>query len=460
MGRAGKEGGSRKRRPYIGGEGRELQGLADAATLTAGFVMLALAVGFAVGLAVFGVMKLSTLLTNLVWKTCGGLLDVAWFSLAACTLGGLCIGVWTHVSRNRVRGLEEVMAEFKATGTYDLHGGGKAAVSFLLPLVFGGSIGFEAGLTGIIVAGCCWIRDKLKAAGLRVAQVADVTISASLSAIFGAPFAGLVAGMESSPRDCADGEAHAVVDVDAYDMRRGVKLVLYLAAAIGAFGAIELLSLFSAQPSGLPRFDAIRAQGAELLWALPCLVVAYAMALVFHVSDFGFSKLSERMGSGTVATVGAPVVAGVVLGACAMALPYVLFPGEEQSRELMELWQTIPAFALVATGFAKAVATPMCIRMGWVGGSFFPSIFAGVACGYGLAALTGADPMLMVTVTTSAFLAGVTRKPLLTVALLALCFPLTGIVWSGLAALVGSMLPLPFQGKSATRSSTNHLGSS
>ena len=77
-----------------------------------------------------------------------------------------------------------------------------------------------------------------------------------------------------------------------------------------------------------------------------------------------------------------------------------------------------------------------------MGGSFFPSIFAGVACGYGIAALTGADPMLAVTVVASAFLAGVTRKPLLSLAILVLCFPIDGILWSGLAAIIGGSLPV------------------
>ena len=109
----------------------------------------------------------------------------------------------------------------------------------------------------------------------------------------------------------------------------------------------------------------------------------------------------------------------------------------------MATWTTWTAAVLVATGFAKAVITPMCLNMGWMGGSFFPSIFAGVAAGYGLAALTGADPMLMVTVTATAYLAGVVRKPLLVLAILFLCFPVEGVVWMGIAAVVGAALPVP-----------------
>ena len=167
------------------------------------------------------------------------------------------------------------------------------------------------------------------------------------------------------------------------------------------------------------------------------------MTLVYHGSARLFKGVSARLGDGALATVGAPVVAGVVMGACACALPFVLFPGEAQSEELMATWTTWPATALLLTGLLKAAITPMCLNMGWMGGNFFPSIFAGVAMGYGLAALTGADPMLMVTVTTTAFLAGVVRRPLLVLAILFLCFPAEGLVWMGLAAVLGATLPVP-----------------
>ena len=187
----------------------------------------------------------------------------------------------------------------------------------------------------------------------------------------------------------------------------------------------------------------IQAVAADLLWVVPCLAVAYVMALVYHASRVGTAHLAARMENGQMGTILKPVIAGVAIGAIAMAFPLVLFPGEEQSHELMATWTTWTAVALLATGMLKAAATPLCINMGWMGGNFFPSIFAGVACGYGLAALTGADPMLMVTVVATGFLAGVTRKPLLTIAILALCFPLDGILWSGLAAVIGAALPLP-----------------
>lgn len=428
-------------RPYIRDVGRSPEGALDKATVTIGMVLLALATGFVIGFAVFCIMNLSTWLTALLWHGAGDALGVPWFSLVVCTLGGAIIGLWTWWSDDRVQPLEEVMAEFKATGTFKTNGVVKPVITFLLPLVFGGSVGFEAGLTGLITAGCCWIRDKLKAAGLRAAAVADVTIAASMAAIFGTPLAGIVAGAESSPADGDD-----VLDepgVDDVNMRRGVKIVLYTAAAFGAFGGIALFSELFGVAGGLPRFEAITATYAELLWVIPCLIVAYVMTLLFHGSARLFAGVSDRLGGGMAGAVLKPIIAGVVMGAIAMALPYVLWPGEVQSEELMASWTTWTAVALLGTGLLKAVVTPMCLNMGWIGGNFFPSIFAGVAAGYGLAALTGADPMLMVTVTATAFLAGVIRKPLLVLAVLFLCFPVVGVFWMGLAAIIGAALPVP-----------------
>lgn len=426
-------------RPYVRDVGGWSQGRVNRAAATSGMVLVAVAMGFVIGVAVLLAMRLSGWLTELIW---GGYLHegvrLAGYPLAVCTVGGLCIGLWTRFSGDRVRSLHDVMAEFRSTGSYHVHPA-KGVVSFLLPLVFGGSIGFEAGIAGLITSACCWIRDRLKAAGLRVGEVTQASVAASLSAIFGAPFAGIVAGATGLPRD----ESSDVADPADYNMRRGVKLVLYTAAAFGALAGAKGLSAVLGTTSGMPRFGGIGAQGAGYLWAILAIAVAYALTCVYFVSRQFFSRVSRRMGEGTAATVLKPVVAGAIMGAVACALPYVLFPGEDQSYAVMDGWTTWPAIVLLGTGVLKAAVTPMCLQMGWSGGHFFPIIFAGVVAGYGLAALTGADPMLMVTVTSTALLAGVVRAPLMTAALMLLVFPAENVIWMGLAAVVGYALPLP-----------------
>ncbi len=418
----------RAQRPYVGDAGRKPQGIAEKTTTVFGMVLLALIVGLIIGFAVYLVMNLSTWLTGLLWGFSG---SFPFFPLVVCTIGGVVIGLWTWWSHDCVKPLSEVMAQFKQTGSYRVNGVWKPVVTFLLPLVFGGSIGFEAGLTGLISAGCCWIRDQLKKAGLRLGALTDVTIAASLSAIFGSPLAGIAA------------QADDELDVNDYDMRRRTKAVLYIAAAFGAFGGIRLFTALFGPSSGLPRFEHIAASGQDFLWALPCLALAYAMAFLFHASEYAFGMVGEQMSKRPSGVIVKPILAGIAMGAVACALPYVLFPGEVQCEELMESWPTWTAFALLATGVLKALITPMCIKMGWVGGDLFPSIFAGVTAGYGIAMLCGADPMLMVTVTTAAYLAGVLRKPIVALGILFLCFPADGIIWMGVAAVIGATVPMP-----------------
>jgi len=215
---------------------------------------------------------------------------------------------------------------------------------------------------------------------------------------------------------------------------------LYVAAAFGAIAGIAAINALSGQASGLPRFEQITFVVSDLVWFIPCLAAGYVLALVFHSANWFFGKIGQALADKPVLKA---VICGAVLGAVGCLLPYVMFSGEEQAFELMESWRDIGAFALIATAVLKAAATPLCLNFGWRGGNLFPVIFAGISCGYGLAILTGADPTFLVTVVTAATLGGVSRKPLVTLAVLLLCFPAHGILWLGLACVIGSALPIP-----------------
>lgn len=439
-GRTGRKSG-RPAKPYIGDVGAPLDTAGEKASAGLGLVLFSLALGFVVGLVVWAVFWASSFLTELLWGGARGALAAAleargvaswWLPVALCTVGGLVIGVWTAWFGGAPASLDRVLGTVKATGGYRLERPGASVVGFLLPLVFGGAVGPEAGLTGIIAAACARIGNLLRGAGLRIKGVADVTVSAALSAVFATPLAGVVATMQDGmPREA---------DPAAYEFRRPVKLVVYTASALGAAAGIVAFTWVFGKENGLPRFEGITPGANRLWWALPCLVAGYLCALAFHGAETGFARLSARVGDHPVAK---PVAAGLVLGALAIPLPDVLFSGEVQTFELMEGWQGYGAALLLATGLTKCVATPLCLNFGWRGGHFFPCIFAGVAAGYGVAGLFGAEPMFCVAITTAVLLAAVQRKPLMVLALLLLCFPATSLVWMGIACLVGAALPMP-----------------
>lgn len=53
--------------------------------------------------------------------------------------------------------LNKVMTQVKETGRYEYKHIGASAGGALLPLLFGGSVGPEAGLTGVIAGLCTWV---------------------------------------------------------------------------------------------------------------------------------------------------------------------------------------------------------------------------------------------------------------------------------------------------------------
>lgn len=240
---------ARDGKPYVRDAGWAGRGPLGGAALSAAMVMLALAAGFAVGFLVWAVLSLANGLVALLWdalgKRGGEGFATPWFPLVVCTLGGLVIGVWTHFLQGAPAPLETVMASFKKTGSYRAEGAGRSVVGFLLPIVFGGSVGPEAGLTGLIASACCRLRDLLKRAGLRAGAIGDATIAASVAAIFGTPLAGIVAGVESAPDEAPD--------PNEYELRRSAKTVLYFSAALAALGGASASSALFGGSGGLPR---------------------------------------------------------------------------------------------------------------------------------------------------------------------------------------------------------------
>lgn len=441
-------------RPLIGDLGDPFEGSSRIAVVVE-MTVLSLCIGFVVGLGISLLLKLMNLGINLLWKTLPAHVGAWWLPLAICPVGGLAIGWWNARFDAAPRPLMEVLAEVRRSGGCHLGNAPASVVAFLLPLVFGGSIGPEAGLTGIIAAAVTWIGNTLRHAGLRAKALADVTVSATISAVFGAPFAGIVAAYGSMPD--AEGmpsglgapddanvsdtmDAPSAEDARRFTFRRIAKTVLYTAAAGGAFAGMRLAVRLAGGMSGLPRFDAIQMPLSDGLWAIVCVLAGYVLACVFHASMLMMGRTGKRLGAHPIAK---GFICGIVLGILGVCLPYVLFSGEEQSREIIETWRGIPAIVLVLTACFKAFATPLCLNMGWRGGEIFPNIFTGVTCGLAIAALTGIDPMFCITTTTASYVAGVMRKPLLAACLLLLCFPMTGLPWMIPCAFAGAYIPMP-----------------
>ena len=77
----------------------------------------------------------------------------------------MIIGLWQRKNGILPDETEQVMGRIKRSGSYPYNRIHILVISALLPIIFGGTIGPEAGLIGVIAAICCLVGDILKCKG-------------------------------------------------------------------------------------------------------------------------------------------------------------------------------------------------------------------------------------------------------------------------------------------------------
>ena len=350
-----------------------------------------------------------------------------------CLIGGVVIGLFAKKFGPLPDELPQVMAKVKQTGRYEYDNLGKISVAALLPMIFGGSIGPEAGLTGAIAGICTWVGDRMKRFGSQFRELTSVGTMAALSAIFTAPLFGIAGAMYGS-------EPNEDKAAEPLTITRGLKWVIYIVAALGAIGTFILLSVTIGGGLSLPHYSGLQVGVDELLWLIPITLVGGMAGWLYNVCDVYFCKFSAKHSDKPVIKA---VAAGLILAVVGLYLPYTMFAGEVQAEELNELWQGMGFGLLIATGFAKVVITSMCINFGWRGGQFFPLIFSGISIGYAMSMITGIDPVFSLCAVTAALVGSMLRMPVMATLLLFLCFPIQGVLVMIVAAFIGSKIPLP-----------------
>ncbi|WP_415964142.1 hypothetical protein [Acidaminococcus fermentans] len=124
--------------------------------------------GAAGGALVWAFLKILGMGMGFFWETLPQHLGAgSWYIPVLCLTGGLAIGLFQQKFGILPNTMAEVIAKVKRDGTYDYHRLPAIFTAVLLPLFAGGSLGLEAGLTGIITSLCfAW-----KEPGLRVSFI-------------------------------------------------------------------------------------------------------------------------------------------------------------------------------------------------------------------------------------------------------------------------------------------------
>lgn len=364
---------------------------------------------------------------DLLWYLIPTRLNFVFYPLVVCAIGGVLIGFWEKRFGRYPRELSDIMAEVKAGEKIPYNNLHIIGIAALMPLIFGGCIGPEAGLAGIIVGLCFWFSDKFRFAFSEIDEIAKIGMAATVGIVFGSPLFGFFNQIE-------DENQQPVIP-------KNKKMLMYFIGIIAGFGAFNLLSSIFGGTPGLGQFPPIENTGGiEWVSAIPLALVGGCIGMLYFVFK-RLVKVAIRPIKNYI--VLNAVLAGVILGGVGIILPYTMFSGEHQMTELMTTWQNMGFVLLFVTGIVKLLIGNICIEMGWRGGHIFPVIFSGAAIGYAIAIFLPIDPIFCVAVVTAALTSAILRKPLAVVLLLLLCFPINGIIPMTIGAFIGGAIPVP-----------------
>ena len=414
------------------------------------FIIFAVVLGAIAGAVVWAILKVMFLGIDFFWT---------WlpeqtghekiYTVVVCILGGLVVGLYQKITGVMVESLETVMKKLKQDGTYDYSKLHLIIIGAILPLIFGGCLGPEAGLTGVIVGLCCWAGDRMKYKTEEIRQLAESGMAATLGLIFNAPLFGFVNNYEkeSSGKDeteSAERERKArenAPPIFSEKTRKKLKPIIYISSIAGGFGAMALLTHFVGGGSGLPRFETLgnHIDANDWKWMAIFVIAGIGAGILYKILDNITKILAALIENKRVISC---LIGGICLAAFGVILPMTMFSGETQMEELMSNWQQLSVMTLFCTAIGKIILVNLCINFGWKGGNIFPLIYAGVSLGYCLVSLTGVAPILGIALCTAALCGYVMRKPVTVVAVLLLCFPVIAVIPMIVSAYLASLVPV------------------
>ena len=381
--------------------------------------------GAVTGSVIWGFLKLMNIGIGLLWDTLPSKLGFWFYTPVVCIIGALITGLYKKKFGDYPEELQDVLAKVKRDGGYQYHNIPMMLGAAFLPLIFGASVGPEAGLTGVIAGFCTWIGDKLKRFNAEIEELTRIGVSATLGTIFRSPMFGFVEPLENEK---------------GVALPKTSKTVLYLTAGLSSFGIFFLLNRLTGTSTGFATIESGRIELLEYLWVIPMTavgVLAGYLYFAFHkLSAVIFTPLRER-------PVVKALIGGAALGFIGLLLPLCMFSGEHQIEIVAETGAQIGAIMLIVIGVVKLLLTNLCIGSGLKGGHFFPVIFSGIAIGYAMSLLTGADPALCMGAVTAALVAHTMKKPLAAALLLLLLFPVKMIPITLAAAVLSCFVKTP-----------------
>lgn len=381
-------------------------------------------IGVIAGLIIWCFIRGMNFGIHFLWVYLPSLINFKYYTITVCVIGGLIIGLWKNKYGDSPEDLNQVIETVKQEHRYSYSNIFPSIVSSILPLIFGASIGPEAGLTGIIAGLYTWMGDKLKIFNDELEELAHIGITATLGTIFVSPMFGFVEPIENEERKLPNTS----------------KNILYFVAILSSFGIFIFLNHLTHNQVGLHSIGTATLSNLNYLGIIILIILGMLLSYVYFVSHRLSKRIFENLTDNFILK---GVLGGLILGIIGTLLPLTMFSGETQMYLLVENGVQLGLVVLILTSVLKIVLTNVCIETGLKGGHFFPLIFSGTSMGYALGILLNVDPIISMSVVTSSFIAGILKKPIAVVLLLMIIFPMNLIPLMLVAAVIPCLFKTP-----------------
>lgn len=375
-----------------------------------GFIM-----GTVVGVFCWSFMFLIIQVNNFLWHELPHIINVSNFTITIilCMLGGLIIGICQKYLGPYPKEMEKILHEYKLTKTIDYRPLPKYIVCAFLPLIFGGSIGPEAGLFGMIAMFSTFLSVKIKNSNPELKEeFIETSTSAVLTAIFQVPIFSTFSNNKNS----------------IYKVQLITKKLLnyftYSCTALSAYFIIKFLNNLTHKESFIFKLNESHISSKDLLFFIPIIILSIIIGLSFnyigHLIE-GICKKAKLSSNPLIAAI----IGGFILALLGAYFPLTLFSGEHALREIINKSGELGVCYLLLIAFFKILATKISINFRWVGGQIFPIIFTSFCIAFALSGILNIDSTYLVAVTATGVITVVLRKPIIAVVLICFFLPMT-----------------------------------
>ena len=381
-------------------------------------------IGVMAGLIIWCFIRGMNLGIHFLWNYLPSLINFKYYTIIVCLMGGLLIGLWKDKYGDSPEELNQVIKTVKQEHRYSYSNIFPSIVSSILPLIFGASIGPEAGLTGIIAGLFTWMGDKFKIFNDELEELAQIGITATLGTIFVSPMFGFVEPIEN----------------EESKLPKTSKNILYFVAILSSFGIFVLLNHLTHNKVGLHSIGTATLSNLNYPGIIVLIILGVLLSYVYFVSRKLSKRIFKNLGDNFILK---GLVGGLILGIIGTLLPFTMFSGEQQIYLLLDEGVQLGLIVLILTSILKIVLTNICIETGLKGGHLFPLVFSGTAMGYASGILLNMDPVISMSVVTTSFVAGILKKPIAVVLLLMIIFPMNLIPLMLVSAVISCLFETP-----------------